>query len=289
MKARTLYTWGSSLRIWSLPDLVAHREGASGPFNEGGCLFDVNGDGREDLIMQEGYGIGRLVWLEAPRWNRHEIDSEVEMHDCLAAALHGRRGVLITQRHMQVRFYEPAGPRWRMREIYSFYTASSQTGLAMADIDGDGLRDIVCGNYWIRSPRRFDLPWRLFAINTRSETPESAMMRFAVFAHGLAASQGHRPDGRLLWFERPKDPRQLWRETSLGANVRLVNPHGLARAGGRILAGENNGAASRLIEFDLRGNHQVLAEGHPVIAILPAAGGLLLVGPGGAGYAPRRK
>ena len=81
------------------------------------------------------------------------IDDEFDTHDCMEATLFGRKGVLVIQRYMQVRFYERADKSpGRIREIYSIYTPSQQTGLSLRDIDGDGRVDIVCGNYWIQSP-----------------------------------------------------------------------------------------------------------------------------------------
>ncbi|MGH9630828.1 MAG: hypothetical protein ACRD7E_21145, partial [Bryobacteraceae bacterium] len=150
---KTLYTWGGSLQLWSLPGLKP-RKLAEGYFSEGGCLVDVDQDGMEDLILQEGPGLGRLVWRKAPEWEPVVIDTGVKMHDCIAATLFGRQGFLMIHRHMQVRFYEPdkAGKHWARREIYSFYTPSQQAGLLLSDINKDGLNDIVAGNYWIRSP-----------------------------------------------------------------------------------------------------------------------------------------
>ena len=102
-----------------------------------------------------------------------------------------------------------------MQEIYSFYTASRQGGLLIEDIDGDGRPDIVCGNYWIRSPERFDLPWRLFAINTRHETPDSATFRLAWLGRDLIAAQGHMSPGAVYRYTRGADPTQQWKEQKL--------------------------------------------------------------------------
>ena len=81
----------------------------------------------------------------------------------------------------------------------------------MADIDGDGLPDILCGNDWIRSPKTFDLHWRLFAINTWNELENSAMLRLAYRDGILVAGQREMTPARLAWFEKPAaDPTPQW-------------------------------------------------------------------------------
>jgi hypothetical protein len=223
-----LVTWGDRLVWRSLPDgktsvLPAVRRA----FSSGGCLMDVDGDGRLDLVLNEigEGGPPLLVWFRAPRWTRHIIAANVDARDIVPATLLGHRGVLLIHRQMQVRFYEtprdPSG-RWPGRDLYSFYTPSREGGLALADIDGDGLIDILAGNYWIRSPRRFELPWRLYAINTWSELENSAMLRLSWRVPMLCAAQREMAPARLACFERPADPTQLWPERRIDGNWERV-------------------------------------------------------------------
>lgn len=270
---RTLYTWGDELRAWSIPGLRS-RLLASGDFGEGGCAA---GGG---LVLQQGRPLGKLVWLDAARYSPVVLDDEIDMHDCLPAVLFGRRGVLMVQRGMQVRFYErDAAGRWRYREIYSFYTASYQAGLLLTDVDGDGRTDILCGNYWIRSPERFELPWRLFAINTWNETPLSAMSRFAWIAPGrLLIAQAHAgQDARVAIFEKPSDPRRLWRERRIEVTPGWRAPHALASAGGVQLVGESGGDAARVFAVSARDARQVQSR-LPLLALIPAGPRLAGVG-----------
>ena len=250
-----LVAWGGALIEWKLP-AGRPRVLARGDFQEGGCLADLDGDGRLEFVGQEGAGLGSLTWRKAPNWKPERIDSNVDMHDCIEATLLGRTGLLMVHRYGQVRFYErPAKPaeRWPYREIYSFYTDSRQGGLLPHDVDGDGFTDIISGNYWIRSPKSFDLPWRLFAINTDHTTPDAATSRFALLDDGrLAVSQGHRWNGKLSIFVRPSDPTQLWMEHRLNPDRTLAKPHGLDTAdldgdGDRdLLVAENAGEAARI-------------------------------------------
>jgi len=274
-----LFTWGDGLAVWHV------REGHGGAlrdglFGEAGCLFDVDRDGRADVVLQEVSGLRRLLWFRSFRWTPHVIDFDADTHDLKPAELFGRRGILVVHRYGQVRFYEvPADPkqRWPYREVYSFYTPSRQAGLLLHDVDGDGRTDILCGNYWIRSPETFEESWRLFAINTYNETPASATLRLALAdltgdgTPELVVAQAEMQSARLAWFDKPADPRQLWVEHRLEIRPGLRFPHGLAAADldgdGRtdIVVGEKGGRSPRLLVFRNEGRGwftpQKIAEG----------------------------
>jgi hypothetical protein len=292
MDGRTLYLWGDRIRII---DLSTGRHRAVSPagrssFTEGGCVSDVDGDGTPDLVLNQG---DALVWSRAPNWEPHRVASPVDAADMIPATVLGRRGVLLVHRRSQVRFYEIPADRsapWPATEIYSFYTPSNQGGMLLADIDRDGTTDLLCGNYWIKSPDRFELPWRLFAIEPWSEEPDSAMLRLAladlagsgkpvlvaaqrrmppVGSRGTSQSAG--PGARLAWFEQPGDPRQLWIEHRLDSDLSTVNSLAVVDFDGDrrpdIFVAESSGAG-RLIVYHNDGagrfSPKVIEQGKPV-------------------------
>jgi hypothetical protein len=285
MNNSRLYTWGEELTVWTTPQLNP-KVLATGNFGEGGCLADLDSDGTPEFVGYEGNGLGHLTYRQAPAWQSQTMDTEIEMHDCREATLFGRRGILMVNRGMQVRFYEkPLTPaeHWPYREIYSFYTASYQGDLLLHDVDRDGFLDILCGNYWIKSPTAFDLPWRLFAINTHHQTPEAAMVRFAPLSDGrLWIFQSHAEKACAMLFERPHDPKQLWSETRYGEDMQLSRLHGVLRLGEDVIAGEHNGAKSRVLLFRRGAEPRTLLTGVDVLQIFGLKGAdLLLVGPRG--------
>ena len=255
------FTWGRRVLRWSGTEYRALARAAHG-FDDGGCVF-----GNDDLILVErpvAGTLGRLVHLPAPSYKPVVIDTGVELHDCVPTTLFGRSGFLIVHRFTQVRFYWLTAGRWQMREIYSMYTASRQGGLAVFDVDRDGRPDIFCGNYWVRSPERFDLPWQIFAINLLHAEPEDANFILAPRRRELVALQRERTATPLRRFTPLADPRQLW---TAAASREYKRPTAIASQGAELWIGDATGITAWP-------SGRRWATAHPVIAILP--GGIVV-------------
>lgn len=238
--APALLTWGSKLELWPLnggkPTLLKDKT----DFGPAGCVADVDGDGLDDLLVQAHPGPGPLLWLKAPGWQEKVVESETDFHDCLPFTLAGRRGVLLPHFYSQLRFY--LFPGFDYKEIYSIYTASRQGGLAVHDVDHDGLPDLFLGNYWVRNPGKLDVDWRLYAINIFHETPTAALAAFGPWKDDWlfwAETTGH--PGRIVAYQPPPDRKQLWIEHRLEPldepRAVLVHPDGvfIGYSGGVVL------------------------------------------------------
>jgi hypothetical protein len=229
-----LYTWGErGAYRWNLAERKAELT-QTGSFASGGCWTPSFG-----LILEES---------ESHRLTAggREIDTNIALSDCLEATLHGRKGILLIHRNAQLRFYEPSNEvRWPYTEIYSIYTASAQTGLLVEDIDGDGRVDIYCGNYWVRNPAEFELPWRIFAIQPYYQEPLSSSLRLVRAFGGLVAAQREFDAPMFSLFKTPTPATALWLERPLRAKVR--RPQALIAVQRGIVVGEDAGKASKLL------------------------------------------
>jgi hypothetical protein len=264
-----IVTWGERLLEWDLTGAAPRVLLGGGNSGPGGCAADVDGDGLDDLLIQEKPGVGRLLWLRAPDWGARTVEEETDFQDCLPFTLAGRRGVLLPHLHAQLRFY--VFPEFRVKELYSIYTASEQGGLLAHDVDGDGLQDVFVGNYWMRNPGKLDVAWRLFAVNAFYDTPAAARAALAMSGKTLYWAETSAKEARIVAFTPPADVQQLWVERRLAP---LAEPRAVLATKEGVFIGHAGG-----IVLEAAGRRTAIATGFAVLKLFDAGGAVWAVTP----------
>jgi hypothetical protein len=134
----------------------------------GGTFADIDGDGDLDIVMGGDYSSNRIWWWENPYpnfdpntpWVRREIKNsgDNKHHDQMFGDFDGDGQVELVFWNQGARTLFlaeiPPDPRstqpWEYFPIYSWNDGVEHEGLAQADIDGDGLVDIIGGGRWFK-------------------------------------------------------------------------------------------------------------------------------------------
>lgn len=200
--------------------------------------YDVDGDGRDELIAtrrnpeaNDWYNslCSDLVWIkpidaEAGRWEIHEIGmgSGDWPHGIMMAPLMpGGGAALVIGYHdaQQGKFPEifvpgddPAAGPWQRRTLAEIKYGEE---MVAADITGDGTLDIAAGAWWLENlgdgtfkPHRIGegfYPARVAVADITGDGHPDII----VGEEDLDFDNGVTPWSKLLWFERPADPRTM--------------------------------------------------------------------------------
>ncbi len=225
---------------WPIHDLAAADQ-----MECGGCLWDLTGNGLPDLINGSTGAADALWWWENPGrpgqpWPRRSIarTGRQQFHDTLVADLgDGRPSLLFTNQRggtTVARIPVPADPRvspWPDLEIIAEGRSvprpggaagarQPEEGLAVADLDGDGRPEVVCGTHWYRRERGgwvgypFAPPTWLATKVAVGDLDGDGRPEI-VLAEGDPLIYGKPEGGRLAWFKPGDDLTAPWREMVL--------------------------------------------------------------------------
>jgi hypothetical protein len=198
------------------------------PLEAGGAAFDIDGDGDLDIVWGEDSQGNRLWWWENPAphfvpgqpWKRRLIKNggAKQHHDQIFADLlgSGRPQLIFWNQRAKTIFIAriPADPRetepWPFAPLFSGQAgeqveraAQYPEGLDVADIDGDGLPDLLAGNSWFKREGGRFVPVPVGTIGGR--------IRAGRFWPGRAPQIVIAPgdgSGPLRIYEAQGDPRQ---------------------------------------------------------------------------------
>ena len=144
---------------------VEHDIDRNWPDMVGVTIYDMNGDGRPDVLLSPAESKGRLSWYEAPpdpvqgKWIEHVIDPDVEfIHTFKVADMNndGHPDVVTAEMlasgyhpevtsHAQVSVYLNEGDSLHWK--HQIVATTGGHNLRVADIDKDGAIDIISSNW----------------------------------------------------------------------------------------------------------------------------------------------
>ncbi|MBC8132087.1 MAG: VCBS repeat-containing protein, partial [Deltaproteobacteria bacterium] len=156
--------WKDPAKPWTFHKIS--EKGGWHKFTHGMGVGDINGDGRNDIIMQDSWWEQPASLAGDPLWTRHKADfgrggaqmlvydvdgdkkndviTSLEAHEW-GLAWHQQQADGSFKRHLVIGDKEEQSP-------YGV-KFSQMHALALVDIDGDGLKDVVTGKrYWAHGP-----------------------------------------------------------------------------------------------------------------------------------------
>ncbi|MFC1719115.1 FG-GAP repeat domain-containing protein [Candidatus Poribacteria bacterium] len=202
----------------------------------GGDVMDITGNGRLDIVAGQLTG-KELYWFENPedptqQWTRRIIDDTIlDYHDQAFGDVNGdgkMELVALSKRDDLGVYYDiPDDPRvepWPESCKHVIYEGLKLEGLAILDIDGDGINEVIAGTNIFKPNEKPQQPWKRLPIVEGWQATRAAVADLngdGILDIVLCEAETH--PARLAWFEGPD-----WKMHSLRDDI--FHGHSLAIA-----------------------------------------------------------
>ena len=195
-------------------------------------VVDLDRDGVADIVSLSKKA---LMWFKGPSWEKHTI-AEITLHDVEAADIDNDGDIDLVARNqgafgdgsMVYIFTQNGANGWQTAKI----TVPQGEGLALADLDQDGLVDIVVNGRWYRNLGESSETsnWQVHTYTTSWDWPHTFIAVADLDSDGfqdIILSPAETAGGHyhISWFESPgkKKIEQTWVEHIVVDNVETVH------------------------------------------------------------------
>ena len=222
--------------VWyEWPTWQRHTIGC-GELEAGGVAWDLTGTGRPDIIAGEQWSGRHLFWWENPDdasqpWTRRIItDRFLKYHDQAIGDVDGdgeSELVVLSQRARKMVYFDiPADPRiepWPDANCHVIHDNVEVEGACVADVDGDGVCEIVAGANIFKPTGDPRQPWQRRVLIEEFGQARVALADLTGSGRlDIVLAEGESDPGRLVWLEGPDFKRvRMLRDD-------LFHPHSLA-------------------------------------------------------------